>query len=105
MIEELIERLPTVARVHGRIHQLAQVLDARVGFRRVFLFQWLNVSGAVDQKFEDLGRIRGRARRTETLDRLVGGETGALARPLVFRRIASRKIKTEVARIEISIAL
>ena len=44
MIEKLVERLPTIARIHGRVHQFAQVLNARESFRRVFLFQLLDVS-------------------------------------------------------------
>src|SRR5208283_6249227 len=106
MIEKLSERLSTIARVHGRVHQFAQVLNARVSFGRVFLFQLFDVSRAIDQKFENLSSIRLRARSTETLYRyiyrlisqVVDGATGVLARHFVLRRIASRKIKAEVAR-------
>ena len=111
VIEELLERLPAIARVHGRVHQFAQVLDPRVSLRRVFFFQLLDVSRAVDQKFKNFGSIRRSARSAKTLNRIidhlispvVGGATGAFARSLILSRIVSSKIKTKVARIKISV--
>ena len=103
VIEKLIERLAAIARVHGRIHQFAQVLDARESFRRVFFFELLDVSRAVDQEFKKLSRIRGRARSTKALDGFigrfisheVGGGTGALARPS-SQPIAAEKSKLKL---------
>ena len=51
VVEELVERLAAVARIHGGVDQFAQVLDAREGFGRVFFFQLLDVAGAVDEEF------------------------------------------------------
>ena len=39
MVEKFVQRLAAVAGIHGGIHQFAQVLDSRVGLRRVFLLQ------------------------------------------------------------------
>ena len=56
VIEELIKRLTTVTRVHGRVHQFAQVLDAGQRLGRVFLLELLDVAGAVEQELQQLGR-------------------------------------------------
>ncbi len=73
VIEKSIERLAAIARVHGRVYQFAQILNARVGLRRVFLFQLLDVSRAVDQELEELGSTRRRGGSAEPLDHLAGG--------------------------------
>ena len=55
MIEKLIESLATITRIHGGVHEFAQVLDSRVGFRRVLFFEKFDVAGSVDKKFQDVG--------------------------------------------------
>jgi len=52
VVEELIERLAAVTGVGGRVHQFAQVFDAREGFRRVLGFEKPDVAGAVDEELE-----------------------------------------------------
>ena len=60
VVEELVESFAAVARVHGGVDQFAKILDAGEGFGRVFVFQKLDVAGAVDQEFQDIGgRDRG----------------------------------------------
>ena len=69
VVEKLVQRLAAVARIHGGVHQFAQVLDARQRLRRVFLLELLDVAGAVDQELQQLGsgcrhrRARGSLRR------------------------------------------
>ena len=70
MIEELVQRLSPVARVHGCVHQFLQVLDARQCVRRVFLFQLLDVARPVDQEFQQLGGRRAVARLAESFNGL-----------------------------------
>ena len=41
-------------RVHGRIHQFAQVLNAREGVRRGFFFQLLDIAGAINEELQNL---------------------------------------------------
>ncbi len=55
VVEKLVKRFSAVARVHRGIHQLTQVFDAGERFRRVLLFEQLDVAGAVDQKLEQVG--------------------------------------------------
>ncbi len=57
VVEELVESFAAVARVHGRINQFAQVFDAGEGFGRVFFFEELDVAGAVDQEFQQVGCV------------------------------------------------
>ena len=72
VIEKLVKRLPAIARVHGRVHQFPQVLDARVSLRRVFILEQLDVTGSINKKFQNFrgtggGRIRtGRRTRSGT---------------------------------------
>ena len=56
VVEKLAERLAAIARIHGRVHQLAQVLDAGQRLGRVLLLQQLDVAGAVEQELQQLGR-------------------------------------------------
>src|SRR5580692_1990092 len=76
MIEKLVERFATVARVHGSVAQFAQVLDAREGFGSIFLFELFDVSGAIDQELEKLGSVCSRSRGAKALlrwtDRIIG---------------------------------
>ncbi len=104
VVEKLIECLPAVARVHGRIHQFAQVLNARVGLGRVFLFELFDVSRAVNQEFENLGRVRRCSWSAEPVNRLIARLIRRWTVVLV-RSIAGSKVKTEVARIEISVGI
>ena len=69
MIEKLIESLAAIARIHGGIHQFAQVLDPRVSLGRVFFFKLLDVTGAVDKEFQNFRRI-GRAAGSAKASRL-----------------------------------
>ena len=55
VIQELCQRLATIARIGGGIYQFAQVFDARVSLGRVFFLQRFDVSGAIEQEFEQLG--------------------------------------------------
>src|SRR6266851_4573717 len=55
MVEELVESFGAVAGIHGGVDQLTQVLDAGVGFGRVLFFELLDIAGAVDQEFQDVG--------------------------------------------------
>ena len=55
MVEKLIKRFAAVARVGSGIDQLAQVFDARESFGRVFGFEQLDVAGAVDEEFQQIG--------------------------------------------------
>ena len=115
VIEELIERLAAVARVHGGVYQFAQVLDAREGFRRVFFFELLDVSGAINQKLEKLSGIRRSAGSAEALDDFVasatvggGGGISPVATSLCGMSsadIAGSEIKAEVAGIEVGVDL
>jgi len=98
MIEELIKRLPTIARVHGRVHQFAQVLDARVGFRRVFLFQLLNVSSAVNQELQESRGYLAAAPEARNPRPLRRWRDGRPRRPLVLRESPAAKSKLKVAR-------
>ena len=61
VVEELVERFAAVARIHGGVHQFAQVFDAGVGLGRVFFFELLDVAGAVDQEFQKVGGAGGLA--------------------------------------------
>ncbi len=65
MVEKLVQRLAAIARVHGRIHQFVQVLDAGQRLGRVFLLKLLDVARAVNQELQQFGgrcRIAGRAK-------------------------------------------
>ncbi len=68
VVEKFRQRLAAVARIHGRIHQFAQVLDARQRLRRVFPFQQLDVAGAIDQELQQLSGRRRIAGRAKALD-------------------------------------
>ena len=59
VVQELVQSLGAVARVHGGVDQFAQVLDAGESFRRVLVFEQLDVAGAVDQEFQDVGGVDG----------------------------------------------
>ena len=61
MVKKLVESLASIARVHGSIHQFAQVLHPGEGLRRVFRFQQLDVPGTINQKFQDLSRTSHRS--------------------------------------------
>ena len=63
VVEKLIESFAAVARIHGGVHQFAQILHAGVGLRRVFLLEQLDVTGAVDEKFQNLGGTGSRRER------------------------------------------
>ncbi len=56
MVEKLVQSFTTIAGIHGRVDQFAQVLDARVSLGRVFLLEQFDVAGAVDEKFQNIGR-------------------------------------------------
>src|SRR5574340_236363 len=71
MIEKLIQRLAAIARIHRRVDKLAQVFDPRVRFGCVLALQQLDVTGAVNQELEQLGRGCGTAWRAETFDSFV----------------------------------
>src|SRR4029077_14777226 len=66
MIEKLRQRLAAILRVERRIHQFAQVLDARVSLRGVLVFQQLYVARTVDEKLQDLRGGRRAARRAKS---------------------------------------
>ena len=68
MIEKLVQRLAAVLRIHRRIDQFAQVLNARIRLRRVFLLKLLDVARAVNQEFQNLRRIGRRARSAKAFD-------------------------------------
>ena len=68
VVKEFAQRLAAIARVHGRIHQLAQVLDARQRLRRVLLLQQLDVAGTIQQELQQLAGVRGIARRAKAFD-------------------------------------
>src|SRR5205807_10495660 len=55
-----------ILRVERRIHQFAQVLDARVGLRGVLVFQQLYEARTVDEKLQDLRGGRRAARRAKS---------------------------------------
>ncbi len=55
MVQELVERFPAVARISSGVDQFAQVFDARESFRRILLFEQLDVAGAIDQELEQVG--------------------------------------------------
>ena len=65
MIEKLVKCLAPVARIHGRIHQFAQVLDPRISLGCVFLFKLLDVARAIDEEFQNLGGVSGAAGSAE----------------------------------------
>src|SRR5262249_16922495 len=75
MIEELVEGFAAVFRVHGGIHEFAQVFDAGVGLGRVFVFEQLDVAGAVDEELQELSGVGGFARSAEGVV-VVGGSFG-----------------------------
>ena len=115
MIQELVERFGAVARVHGRIHQFAEVFDTRISFRSIFFFQLLNVAGAVDEELEDVGGGDGRGREVAgefrpssiwTNVRLGVGarrDAGAVSHGGLVTRIASTEVEgriVELGRIE-----
>src|SRR5208283_4729518 len=79
MIKKLIERLAAITRIHGGVYEFAQVLDTRIGFGRVFVLKLLDVAGAVDQEFKDLGGVGGRTGSTETFDRSARCSAGNLS--------------------------
>src|ERR1700677_2304696 len=80
MIEKLIQSLAPVARIHGRVHEFAQVLNPRISLGCIFLFKLLDVTGAIDKELEDLGCVRRLARSAKAwLSRSRGG-AGAIAR-------------------------
>ena len=56
MIQKLIKRFAPVAGIHGRVDQFAQVFYAGVGVGRVFCFEQLDVTGAVDEKLQNISR-------------------------------------------------
>ena len=62
MIEELIEGLAAILRIHGCVYQLAQVFNARVSFGGVLFLQLLNVTGAINQKLKKFGSVDRRRR-------------------------------------------
>ena len=53
VVEELVQGLATIARIHGRIHQFADVLNPGKRFGRVLFFELANVTSAVNQEFQD----------------------------------------------------
>src|SRR4029077_5561777 len=55
MIQKLMKRFAAVARIHGSVNQFAQVLDTGKGFRRVFFLKLLDVTSAVNKKFQYVG--------------------------------------------------
>jgi len=57
VIEKLIQSFAAVARIHGGVYEFAQVLDSRIRFRRVFLFELLDVARAIDEELEDFGGV------------------------------------------------
>ena len=57
VIEKLVQSFAAVTRIHGGIHQFAQVLDPRESLGRVFFFELLDVASAVDKEFQKLGGI------------------------------------------------
>ena len=61
MIEELIQCFSPIARIHGRVHQFAQIFNARICFRSVFFLELLDVAGAVDEKFQNLRSVCARS--------------------------------------------
>ena len=77
MIEKLRQRLAALLRILRRVRQLLQVLNAREGFRRAFVFERTDIPAAVDDEADQLGQ-RGLAARV------------AERRPLVFRRLICR---------------
>ena len=59
MIQELRQRFAAVARIGRRVDQFTQVFDAGVRLRRIFFFEYLDVSSAIQQKLEQLGSAGG----------------------------------------------
>src|ERR1700758_3339298 len=66
MIEKFRQSLAAILRVERRIHQFAQVLDARVSLRGVLVLQQLDVARTVDEKLQDFRGGRRAARRAKS---------------------------------------
>ncbi len=64
VVEKLVERFGAVAGIHGGVDQFAQVLDAGESFGRVFCFEQLDVAGAVDEEFQEVGGAHCGSRET-----------------------------------------
>src|SRR6201982_3847957 len=58
MVEEFFQGLTAVFRIEGGVDEFAQILDAGVGLGRVFVFEQLDVLGAVNEELEHLRCIR-----------------------------------------------
>src|ERR1700757_1090211 len=85
MIEKPPQRLASILRVERRIHQFAQVLDARVSLRGVLVLQQLDVVRTVDEKLQDLRGGRRAARRAKsTIVICSAGILPAIARNFQF---------------------
>src|SRR6185437_12059185 len=60
MVQKLVEGFAAVFGIHGCIGQFVQVLNAGVGFGRVFIFQQFSVAGSVNEELENVGGGGGR---------------------------------------------
>src|SRR6266852_2988699 len=69
MIEKLIEGFTAIFRIHGRVDQFVQVLNPRVSLGSVLCFELLDISSAINQKFQKLRGVRGCARGAKAFDR------------------------------------
>ena len=54
MVQELRQRKALVFRFSGGVHQLLEVLNAVLRGRLAFLFQELEVTGSIQDRFEEL---------------------------------------------------
>src|ERR1700745_1302986 len=92
MIEKFRQSLAAILRVERRIHQFAQVLDARVSLRGVLLLQQLYVAGTVDEKLQDLRGGRRAARRAQsTIVICSAGILPAIPRNFQFRAFSKNE--------------
>ena len=63
VVKKLIERFGAIPGIHRCVDQFPQVLDSREGFGSVLFFQERDVTGAVDEELENIGRAdRGRGK-------------------------------------------
>src|SRR5690242_3356540 len=84
VVEKLIQSFPPVTRIHGRIYQFANVLNAGESFGRFLFFQLANVTCAVNQELQD---FRGAGRAAGGAESIVRRGFLLVSRALYGRRL------------------
>src|SRR5260370_39105143 len=91
-IKEFRQSFAAIARIHGSVHEFAQVLDTGKRIRCGLFFELLDVSDTVDEELQDLRDRRRTALGTEALD----GRLRRFARGDMAGRFVGAKGKTNV---------